>query len=201
MNNTYLVQRLDAPTKTNMHDKIEHAFGGASKIAMSPEGFQLLRDVFSFDYMGAAEYEFGTVPNVLKTIVEDSANLVATSIVVPVASIEPNWERKRPTRTAKGAVAKKQPKHPPITDKVVYVLCRKDHLPEVEKRVNLLAGGKIRTKMGTAFPDALDPIDEFDARTRGWLELDNGFFFFLDKTMWRKTTVLFTGTDPAPEAP
>ena len=202
MNNTYLVQRLNAPPKSDMHDKIEHAFGGASMINMGPEGFKLLRDVFSFDYMGAAEYEFGTVPKVLSAVVADSTRLVATTITIQAANIEPNWKRKYPTHTTKGEPKKKkQPKRPTITDKVVYVLCRKEHLPEVEARINLLAGGKIRTKMGTAFPNSLDPLDEHDGRAMGWLELDNGFFFFLDRTMWRKTATLFTGTDPAPEAP
>lgn len=201
MYDTCLVQRLTAPSTSDMHDKIEHVFGGASKIDMGPEGFKILRTIFTFDYMGAAEYEFGSVPRVLKALAEDHDKLMATHIVVPADKIEPNWKRQRPKRTAKGKIAKKQPVFPPINDKVVYVLCRKEHLSEVDKRVNLLAGSKIRTKMGTRFPETLDPIGEFDGKVTGWLELDNGFLFFVDKVMWRKTTALFTGEDPAPETP
>lgn len=56
--------------------------------------------------------------------------------------------------------------------------------------------------MGSRFSDALDPIGETDSfvlSVKGWLELDNGFLFFVDKAMWRRTVQLFTDTDPAPE--
>jgi hypothetical protein len=199
---TYLVQRLKDAYRTEQDEKIERAFGG-DRIQMGPDGWQALRSVFSFDYMGAAEYEFGTIPKCLNAMGMDHAKLVATQITVPANEIEPNWGRKRTAKTAKGKPRKRQPILPPVMDRTVYLLCRQEHVQGAEERIRLLAGNKIRTKMGTNFPQALDPIEvqgsTLALETKGWLELDNGFLFFVDKAMWRRATMLFTGTDPAPE--
>jgi len=198
MLDSYLVQRLKDPPKSDLHAKIEQAFGGS--IGMSPEGLKLLRDVFSFDYMGAAEYEFGAIPKCLKTLVADADQLVATPMTVLAKDIEPNWNRKHPARTKAGKLAKKQPVHPPVADRVVYLLCRKEHLQGAQESIVKLAGHKARTKMGSHFQAVLDPIgEEYTLETKGWLELDNGFLFFIDRDMWRKSTLLFMGKDPAPE--
>lgn len=192
---TWLVQRLLPAPKSEKAALVTQVFGGGM-LGLRPEGWKAVQQVFDIDYMGSAEYEFGTIPKCLKELAEDAENLVATSIVVPVKNIEPNYNRQLAARTKAGKPKKRQPVHPAITDHVVYVLCRKDHLEGAEERIQRLAGNKIRTKGGTQFPRALDPIGEEYIKTNGWLELDNGFLFFLDKDMWRATTVLFTGKDP-----
>ena len=168
-------------------------------VGLSDDGWKAVHQVFSIDYMGAAEYEFGTIPKCLKELAADKDKLIATSITVAAKDIEPNFNRKIQDRTKAGKVRKKQPVHPPVADRVVYVLCRKDHLAGAEESIRGLAGNKIRTKMGSHVADALDPIGERHNATAGWLELDNGFFFFVDKLMWRRTTQLFTGVDPTSE--
>lgn len=192
---TWLVQRLGAPPRSELAAKAEQVFGGGM-LALKPEAWKLLQEIFSIDYMGAAEFEFGTIPNCLKAMAQDHDKLQAFEMVVEAKYIEPNWERTRTARTKRGSPRKKQPVHPPVADRTVYVLCRSNDAEEVRARIRELATNKIRLKGGSCFPQALDPISEYDGRTQGWLELDNGFFFFVDKTMWRKTTALLTGNDP-----
>ena len=73
------------------------------------------------------------------------------------------------------------------------MLCRAPQADEVRERIRKLAVRRIRVKMGTRFDLALDPVETWDHEIVGWLELDNGFFFFLDKDMWTATTMMFTG--------
>jgi hypothetical protein len=195
MIDSYCIQRLRPPPKGDMEAKAEQVFGGAN-LLLRPEAWKLLQGVFSFDYMGAAEYEFGTIPRCLKAMAADHEQLQAFEMVLPAKSIEPNWNRERKARTKAGKVAKKQPAHPGIADRTVYVLARKEHVEGVREYLPKLASGKMRTQSSPRFPQALDPIGEFDNDVCGWLELDNGYFFFLDKAMWEKTAQLFTGKMP-----
>jgi hypothetical protein len=197
---THLVQRLGPPPKSERMALAEQVFGGRM-VRLSPEGWKTVQKFFSIDYMGAAEYEFGTIPECLKELVKDAEVLRAFTFVVPAKAIEPNWNRKRDARTKAGKVAKKQPKHPPVADREVYVLCREGHIEGVKERILALAGNKLRLKCGSNFSYALDPIGETHLNTVGWLELDNGFFFTIDKDMWRGVTGLFTGKDPVDPTP
>ena len=43
----------------------------------------------------------------------------------------------------------------------------------------------------TRFAAALDPATDYDRETIGWFELDNGFFYFLDKDAFEGTCQLF----------
>jgi hypothetical protein len=36
-----------------------------------------------------------------------------------------------------------------------------------------------------------NPLAKAHSDTQGWLELNNGFFFFIDETMWKSTAALF----------
>lgn len=78
--------------------------------------------------------------------------------------------------------------------KSVYIICHKDIKKDVEKFIIRLANGdhKIYLKESAMFPHSLDPIEDYDGRIQGWLELDNGFMFFLDKEMHDKTVQLFS---------
>lgn len=54
---TYLVQRLNRPT--NGYDNPFSFGGGLKNGGLSEDAMKLLRPIFSFDYMGSAEFEFG----------------------------------------------------------------------------------------------------------------------------------------------
>ena len=155
----------------------------------------VLRRYLRWDYMGAAEYEFGTIPGALEALVADSERLVTFQMVLCAKQIPRNFARERKAYTKAGKLAKKQPVHPPMVDREVYVLCRPEHVEEIKRRIPLLAKHEIRVKMGTRLDLALDPIEDFDKEVQGWLELNNGFFFFVDKGMWSALTMLFTGKD------
>lgn len=195
MIDTCHVQRLKAPPETEREARAEQAFGGAM-LGLQKEAWDLLQRIFSIDYMGNAEYEFGTIPNVLKAMAEDREQLRAFEMVVAATDIVPNYARGRPTRTKAGKPRKKQPVRPPVTDKTVYVLAREGHRKGAEEAIRKLAGDKIRTKGWSGVARTLDPIEDRDAEVLAWLEVDNGFFFTVDKAMWCKFTQLLTGKIP-----
>jgi hypothetical protein len=65
MKNVYLVQRLNKPLgETN-----PFSFGGGLKHGgLSDEAMSQLKDIFSFDYMGSAEFEFGALPRAFTSL-------------------------------------------------------------------------------------------------------------------------------------
>ncbi len=69
MDRTRLIQRLDKPRGSIS----PFTFGiGLKNGGLSDEGMNLLKGVFSFDYMGAAEFEWGAVPAALNFIGEQA---------------------------------------------------------------------------------------------------------------------------------
>jgi hypothetical protein len=210
MVDTYLVQRLRKPYKTEWAQRVGHVFGGESKIQMSKEGFESLAGIFSFDYMGAAEYEFGTVTSCLHNLIRDRDELVSFEFTLQPKEIKPNWQRESAHRDNRRkqlaeakALGKRAPKAkkliPNIEPRTLFVICRRAHMAIVKDRIRELALDKIQTKRGTNLPGALDPFDDYNRETVGWLELDNGWFMFLDKEMWQKTVSLFIGSEEAQE--
>jgi hypothetical protein len=141
--------------------------------------------------MGAAEFEFGTVPGCLSALIKDHENLVTFPLFIKRADIKPNWNHEnaqRRARQAELAEAKKAGVKPPrakkplparTDDAVIYVICRKSVMVEVGERIRDLAKDKFQLKRGSGFSSALDPATDYDREPIGWLELDNGFLFFL----------------------
>lgn len=80
---TYLVQRLTKPMGGRMGAFSEaFAFGGGLRHGGVSDGaMDLLRQVFAFDYMGAAEFEWGAVPKALDGMLR-RGRLSAWSFVV-----------------------------------------------------------------------------------------------------------------------
>lgn len=173
---SWLVQRLRRPWGHGKDNPF--AFGGGRRDGgLSAEAMDLLRGVFSFDYMGSAEFEWGVVPEALTRVAQ--AKLCASSFKVARADVPPNpWSGKRAV-LAEG-------------DAIVYVLCPEQDREEVTERLRAWATqGDPPLHEPTHFTRALRPTEAFDGDTCGWLELDNGFFFFTDEEMWHKTCKLF----------
>jgi rhodanese-related sulfurtransferase len=159
-----LVQRLRKP-RQNTFLGVDNPFafgGGLRNGGLSDEAMAILRQVFSFDYMGAAEFEWGAVPEALQGMAKDAKNLVAFPFGI-------------------------------TKDQKIYVLCRNEHNSVVVERIIIWAGEQINynLKEQTRLYNALNPRSEWDTETCGWLELDNGFFFFTDEQMWRDTAAIF----------
>lgn len=174
MRTSWLIQRLQKPR----HKDNPFAFGGGLRNGgLSDEAWGLLQGIFSFDYMGSAEFEFGALPKVLQAFAKDGESLVASTLYVPLAMVPANWKDKS--------------KKPPTGETEVYVLCRKEQREEVEGRILGLAAGQEDLKQPSNFTNTLRPYNEWDGHTQGWLELSNGFFFFTDKEMFEQTASLF----------
>jgi len=203
MRDTYLVQRLSQPPKTEWQAKGSQVFGGGM-LQLKPEAWKILQEVFDIEYMGSAEYEFGTLPASLNLFNQDGDKLEAFEITVPRKDIKMNWSREHRLQEARRAEIKKakeagvpvprkkKPKKGELPgDATVYVLCRKEHREGATQALIALAGDKVRTKGSNNVARALDPVEEYDRKTCGWYELDNGFFFFTDRVMWERATALF----------
>ncbi len=176
MEKSYLIQRLKTPVDTNnILSKIVNAFsfgGGLTNGGMSKEAMDLLSPIFSFDYMGASEYEWGVVPKVLERIVKNIKNYVPEKIEVAYKyGHEYSFltEKKRGTKFGKN---------------IVYILCPKEDISEIKDRISDWAIGKSETRDSIGLDASLAVPDK--TRVRGWLELDNGFLFFTDKEMFEK---------------
>lgn len=66
---TWLIQRLEAPLPND--DTLSRlAFGGGGG-HISEDGWKAIRQIWRFDYMGAAEFEHGAVPDAIQKMVDD----------------------------------------------------------------------------------------------------------------------------------
>jgi hypothetical protein len=154
MESTYLIQRLSKPQDLSALGIKDNPFsfgGGYKNGGLSDEAMKYLRGIFSFDYMGAAEFEWGAVPEAL--------NFIAR------------------TDLRAGQVK--------IGGKEIYYLCPVPYETEVKDRLKLLCEGKIQLHewSGLEYKVGKDYV--------GGLEIDNGWFFFVDRTAFEKTCVLF----------
>ena len=190
--NTWLIQRLKKPypvknDKASMLDKLANsmAFGGGLRNGgLRAEAMKLLAPIFSFDYMGSSEFEWGAVPEALAKIFKDRKNYIAHSMTIDMADVKENTWRRYAKKGEKLADKLKG-------TKVVYIFCHKADTKDVEELIKKLAFDKVDLKEVSLFSNALDPITDSDKATQGWLELDNGFMFFTDQDMFEKTVALF----------
>jgi hypothetical protein len=174
MKRTRLIQRLNKPVK-----RINpFSFGGGYKNGgMSDKAMDLVKVHFSFDYMGASEFEWGAVPEAL-AVLNEAKEKAAFSFEVKGEDIgQSRWGREKAV-------------FPDVS--TIYVVCNKDIKEGVEAKIRQILKDEQSAdlKEATCLTYTLDTQKE-DKRTCGWLELENGFFFFTDKEMWEGTSKLF----------
>ena len=163
---SYLIQRLKAPyPKDSPLSNFGNAFsfgGGYVNGGLSNEAMEYISDVFSFDYMGAAEFEFGALPEAFGKMID--YDLIAESIEVDRAD---------------------------KTKCKVFYICNKDHRIEVRKRIKSWSKSEAygETKERVGLCAAVN--NEKYANYIGWIELDNGFMFFLDEKAATKMAAAF----------
>lgn len=160
LNSTYLVQRLNAP-----HVGYDNPFsfgGGLSNGGLSENAMELLRPIFSFDYMGSAEFEFGAIPKFFQKVAKNIKVYSTHEIVInkmPVYII---------CETAKNEL---------INERINELAINKIMCKE-------------RTSFPQAL--GLDKYTKKEnCRTFGWIELNNDFMFFVNKDAADKTAQLF----------
>lgn len=157
----YLIQRLEQPRES----PLPFNFGGGYKNGgLSEEAMSLLKNIFSFDYMGSAEFEFGELPRAFQFIARNHEKYNSMEFVV---------------KTKENNKA------------MVYVLCNREDSSDVRDWIKKKASDEYsmgHTKERVGLNQA---INDSKCRWKGWFDIDNGFFFFIDKEMFEKTKTLF----------
>lgn len=184
MEHSYLIQRL---TKSYA-DGNPFAFGGGLvNGGLSDEAYKALDEIFSFDYMGSAEFEFGEVPKALRKFAS-STTLQAFTVVWPMANVYlDSFKTNRVT-----AKEKKNIKHNTLAE--VFVIAPAEWRVTIARRIkeDWTTHSYVKdVKEQPRLASALRPVVEWDEKIKGWLELDNGFFFFVDRDMFKNTAKLF----------
>jgi len=177
MKTTFLVQRLRKPFPDQANPLA--SIGGGE--GLSREARKALRSIFEFDYMGSAEFEGREVPDTLEKIYEDRKAFVKAEVVIPLSEIRlDSWEKMH--------YEKKE------GNGKIFILCHKDHLEYAKELVVKLAKDEnsrtLQERSNLRYAFLKDKKGD-DDRVAGWLELDNGFFFFTDQTMFEGTMKFF----------
>jgi hypothetical protein len=169
---TYLVQRLTKPYKGNADNPFNFG-GGLPRGGMNEEGYRVLNQIFTFDYMGASEFERGAVPKALDVIAQAFENGDGVTGEIKIEGVP------------------------------VYYLAHKNVERETVARIKDLAKDpfvtKMRLKEWTGFDGAIAVRNGTLANKQGlesamerigWIELDNRFMFFVDKEAFEKFKAL-----------
>jgi len=114
----YLVQRLCKPHGSIVLNKM--SFGCVQGGRLFDEAFKLLKDIWSFDYMGAAEYEFGDVPQALAKLVDLRNSKNYFSGYVKVKGEPVNFDK-----DGRKIYAHRNIGH--TIEREVYIFCNKEH--------------------------------------------------------------------------
>jgi hypothetical protein len=167
LSESWLVQRLETPSRGFGPLGVDNPFsfgGGYKNGGLSDDAMALLRDIFSFDYMGAAEFEFGAVPEALQGIAACAG------------------------RDKLGAWTTEVDGH------TIYVIAPDDLQQQIDERIAAFANdygaNYYRLKEPTRLYGVLHN-EPYTDRLGGWLELDNRFMFFTNREMAHKTAALF----------
>lgn len=197
MERTHLIQRLTAPRVKGLGISNPFSFGAGGG-HFSKQAMDLLAPIVRFDYMMAAEYEFGAVPEGLSKIHDHASNknLFFSTLDIKFKDVKLNTSHlNQELRTWKS--------YP------VYIIGSKPDQEETERRVRLIATDEDRclADMYTKFKGKLHEglyirnetrlnrylklVPGHDDPVVGWLELENGFFFSVDRVMTERLAALF----------
>jgi len=200
---TYLVQRLLPPNKLRLgpNSIAPHRVFGGAMLGLSEKAWDVLDEVCTVDYMGAAEYEFGTLPKSFGGLLDSAkaGELRAFAFTLTPGERKLSWDR--------GWHGTKGPL-PPAQTVCIYGFGRESDLEEIQKRIRSLTSEEkgIYVKSGTRLVESLD-LDLLSKKrlgdpTVGWFELNNLFMFFSDRKMWEDFCTLFgVETCEVPEIP
>lgn len=206
--NPYLIQRLNKPLGdsknilSQVHSTLSFG-GGLIRGGFKKETWDMITKLFTFDYMGSSEFEWGKVPESFSEIYKNISSYISFEMIFKGKSYQ-EW-----IRPAK----RKKLVDFPAREVVVYVLCHKEFEINVKEYLALLRKGdygnkEIHLKEGTWFKDRMFPEEAWnwesdvkvkkvpvkyisDERLKGWIDLDNHYMFFIDKDMFENTKKLF----------
>jgi hypothetical protein len=162
MDRTFLIQRLSKP----IDGIVAYAFGGGGHVngGLTGRAMKVLRNVFSFDYMGSAEFEWGAIPAALEFITVEAQK----EALVSGKHQEVYYLCPKSYETGVMGIIDAL-----LTDE--RTLSLKEHCG-LKEAIN---------------PPGSEDRHWKPQLNVGWLELDNGFFMFTDKEMFEKVKRLF----------
>ena len=160
LKSTYLVQRLNA--SQGNYDNPFSFGGGLKNGGLSEDAMKLLRPIFSFDYMGSAEFEFGAIPKCFQSMANRIKEYSTHEIII----------NKMPVYIICETVNAEL-----INERVKELAKNKIRCKDWTSFNQALGLNKYSKKE--------------DCRTIGWLELDNEFLFFVNKDAADKTAQIF----------
>lgn len=157
----FLIQRLSPPV--NFINPF--SFGGGLKNGgLRPDAMNALKSIFSFDYMGSAEFEWGAIPRSLQQIARDHSEYLGFTLTCKT-------------------------KEENIGD--VYIICKSSDFQQFSKWIISKAFNEYDSKLITKEHVGLQGAINKKTTICGWLDIDNNIFFFTNKEMFDKTKKLF----------
>lgn len=193
MKRSKLIQRLSIP-EGDVDAFGDNPYVGAGPVlnwGISQESMKALRGVVVFDYMGAAEFEWGAIEKAMRLVADHRMieELMGFVITIPLREVERTFFDEE--------------NEPPDGDGTVWVICRKEDANEVSRRIRAWAKNDV-DRFGkhdcdpewylletTRLNAALRPNPVWPSKICGWFELDNGFFFFTEEKMYNRVMKLF----------
>jgi hypothetical protein len=177
----YLVQRLLKPYKTeevksekaSLLKKMANAFsfgGGLINGGISNGAMEKISKIWRYDYMGAAEFEFGAVPESLERMAKGRKGLTAGSIEVTAKAYEYAGLKRKLQKAESN----------------VFYVCPKSIEENVREWIPILAdetGKDFHTKEGVFLAQNVLGR-EYHTERVGWHDISNDFLFFTDRQMF-----------------
>lgn len=181
------IQRLKRPTDETGSDPM---------LGFNSAALKALSKVFTFDYMGNNDFESGELPKAFGTLFEkvQSERYRAGEMNVHIKAIDPPWSRddrvKETTEVTVYVIA---------LDSIYDRFCDFIRSEAAGERNNLIEITFFQTScLEDVYGDELYKL----MSRRGWFDLDNSAFFFIDEDMYekaRKNLGLGSGPDAAPQ--
>lgn len=209
---SYLIQRLQKPyevipvsgdeekdKKVSLLQAVANAFsfgGGLMNGGLSKDAMSLLKEHFRFDYMGAAEYEWGAVPEAFAKMAEYRKNKHLIRMEIDPLIVVPPRSYSFLQKPKKGS--KKKETVPQKKEVPVYIICSIDHVEHITMLLHLLSkydDYELGIRDSTNFRRSVHGEDENYFLCHGWLELDNGFMFFIDQKMYEGVASIYNLTE------
>ena len=198
----YMIQRLERPTYIDGEVVVcPFSFGGGLTYGGIPkEAMDIIKNVFTFDYMGSAEFEFGEVPRALQAIVDHREDFVCGEIKFTG----------KPYQTYDVPEGKKNRKfiEKSAREATVYFFCHKNIFGDVHDFLVKIREDEhsFSFKEFVGFKDAMFPEENYSYKSDvenkrtprnlydryvGWLDLGNRFMFFIDKGTFESSKIIF----------
>lgn len=182
-----LIQRLTPPhdpTTGRVSISEVFAFGGGYKNGgLSDEAMKLLSPHFSFDYMGAAEFEFGELPKSLGVLVKAVEKGEAVANILEINATPPLQK----TSTDGVFIPKADVAAKPLKVKVYVIAASKDHLETIQTflqcetitdKYGWPKSKDFQTKERTHIWESLVTKKDDNHTTIGGIDIENSWMWF-----------------------